>query len=713
MKIDIHVHTKKTKQGDASTREIDAQKFQEIISATEVKILAITNHNVFDLDQYKEISDAVTDDIQLWPGVELDIVEEDRKGHLLVIVSPKYAEQFSGLLEKLSEGTTPDSFNISIDKVLEQFDSLEPLYVAHYKQKKPDLLDTDIEKIVEKTKNRSRVLKEATNALSAGIFVSHGHASIYGSDVRNWDNYQTDSLLLPDLRLPVESFEQFCLLLDKDLNAINTLMDKKYPEEIVLKPFPDKLPLILTVYNDINILFGSKGTGKSDILTAIASHYSNKGTSAKKFEAGTGKLEDIYDFAGKKLQVALKDYGIEYCSKEIDFIKKSQEIDVTKLSRYRQYFSDTLTNKKAIKIKIKDFEKQNIEGLEREFTGVRKTFDEFEKFISFVENDRPLNKYIEKTKIEALREILYEITKDLNDKRFETFVTSKSAGLFNSLVDKFNDEIARKTGTHAKPVETGFFYYALNRIKIESATKTILSNISEKIVTKPEYVGNLDEKGELYCRTEIAIQNGNIRDGDFKPIENLNKTPQTEFAGHMKSIHNEVCSQKLFEKIADLNSMEGIESIPTILELLIFKKYFTIDGEPYGPSTGETSMILLHKELTDDKDIYILDEPEKSLGNEYINNVIVPLIKEKAKQGKIVFIATHDANIAVRTLPYNSIYRYHDKNGYKTFVGNPFTNHLVNISDKSEKIVWKDISMRMLEGGKEAFGERGQIYGNT
>ena len=38
MKIDIHMHTRKTKQGDAKTREIDPQNFHEIISSTDVKI---------------------------------------------------------------------------------------------------------------------------------------------------------------------------------------------------------------------------------------------------------------------------------------------------------------------------------------------------------------------------------------------------------------------------------------------------------------------------------------------------------------------------------------------------------------------------------------------------------------------------------------------------------------------------------------------------
>ncbi len=122
-----------------------------------------------------------------------------------------------------------------------------------------------------------------------------------------WDKYQSYSDHLPDLRLPVENFDQFCLLLDKDQKAIDTLLDKKHPEKILIKPFKDNLPLELIVYNDINIFFGAKGTGKSDILTAIGKYYSNKGIGCSKFESGSVKLEDVYDLGGQNLQVDLKD----------------------------------------------------------------------------------------------------------------------------------------------------------------------------------------------------------------------------------------------------------------------------------------------------------------------------------------------------------------------------------------------------------------------
>lgn len=712
MKIDIHVHTKKTKQGDAQTREIDAQRFHEIISSTDVKIVAITNHNHFDLAQFNDFKKAVGDDFQIWPGVELDIFEGGRRGHLLVIVSPNHAQSMDTIMDTISHGIAPNNFTIPIDDVVTNFDNLHPLYIAHYKQKKPDLTDDDISKLISQTTHKNRVLKEATNSISAGIFLSHGHSSIYGSDIQDWDKYQALSKELPDLRLPVESFEQFCLLLNKDQKAINSLLDKKAPEKILIRPFEDKKALDIIVFDDINIFFGSKGTGKSKILEAIGRFYANKGINAYKFESSSTNLGDVYDCDCKKISIDLLDYGISYCKKEIDFIKKAQETDVTSISKYRQFYSEEIKNANANKIKIKDLSTEDLQVHEREFESINDVYEKFNEFKSYLENDKSVNKFVDSKKLEELTKNFISILNDLEDNRLEAFIKHKVNYLFNSLIEKVKLEITKKTGTPTKPSTTGFSKYASNRIKIELAVKEVLANIRKQIDITNEYIGNLDEKGDLYCRTEVKIHDGDIRDSKFKPYASIKKTPQQNFSNAIKSINAHLYSPQLFEEITKLNLIDGIEYIPTILELVLVKRYFTINDELYEPSTGESSMLLLHKELIEDKDVYILDEPEKSLGNEYINNVIVPLIKEKSKLGKKIFIATHDANIAVRTLPYNSVYRVHGINGYKTFVGNPYLNNLINIKDSDEKLDWKEISMRTLEGGKNAFGERGQIYGN-
>ena len=355
----------------------------------------------------------------------------------------------------------------------------------------------------------------------------------------------------------------------------------------------------------------------------------------------------------------------------------------------------------------------NTQNFEREFENIQDSNETVKEFKSFSEESSILEDVLGKEKITNLLSILNEAIKGLDEKGFEKFSNEKSALLFNSMIEKFKLEIMKKTGAPTKPGETGFQKYASNRIKIELAAKALMKSVAKKIAIADEYVGSLGGKGELYCKTEVAIQNGNINESRFKPLGSVNKKPLKNFSRVMTDIKEGVYSKDLFNNIAKLNRIEDIDSISTILELIVFDKFFTINGERYKPSTGEASMILLHRELSVDKDIYILDEPEKSLGNEYINDVIVPLIKEKAKAGKRIFIATHDANIAVRTLPYNSVYRQHDKNGYQTFVGNPFTNNLTNINTPEEQIDWKEVSMKTLEGGRDAFGERGQIYGDS
>ena len=79
MKLDIHVHTKKVKSGDATTRNIEKDRFVDILKDTDVKILAITNHNHFDLNQYEEFRDGVSTICQIWPGIELDVLENGKR----------------------------------------------------------------------------------------------------------------------------------------------------------------------------------------------------------------------------------------------------------------------------------------------------------------------------------------------------------------------------------------------------------------------------------------------------------------------------------------------------------------------------------------------------------------------------------------------------------------------------------------------------------
>ena len=78
MLIDLHCHTKASKRGDGQKRNVDAATFVSEVSRAGVGIVAITNHNAFDLDQFNEFVCAANGAFQVWPGVELDVTSGPR-----------------------------------------------------------------------------------------------------------------------------------------------------------------------------------------------------------------------------------------------------------------------------------------------------------------------------------------------------------------------------------------------------------------------------------------------------------------------------------------------------------------------------------------------------------------------------------------------------------------------------------------------------------
>jgi ABC-type lipoprotein export system ATPase subunit len=714
MKIDIHTHTKKIKQGDSEHRNIDANRFAEIIKETDVKILAITNHNHFDFIQYTEFKDNVDGICQIWPGIEFDILEDERRLHLIVIVNPKNAKAFSIKVNEIIGTTSPDTFSISIDDVVSEFNEFDTIFIAHYHSKKPFFIDQDIEKLLNKVSNSKRVLKEASNSISAGIYISHGHNSIHGSDVQNWNDYLSNSKYLPELRLPVESYEQFCLLLEKDDRTINTILDKKNKETIQINPFNSAAEIMdIDIYDDINILFGSKGTGKTDILKALSKHYNGKGFKTEVYESSSKKIDDVFDLKGSQLKVEIEELGIDNCSTELTSLRNATEKEVTSLSKYLLYYSADATNKISKNIKVDKLTPLDEKSSKRSFDDIKKNLEVFQEFKNYYAQDAKLREIIGEDLLDELDNVVNRILDKINEEIGLRFTDYKSISFFNKLIKLFVKEISKKTGQPEKPTKTGFSEYASNRIAIENDVKKILENISKTIHPIIEEVGNLGEKGKLYCQTNFLIQNGKISDVNYKHITSNTKNPQKSVASKIELISKHIYTNTLFEKIDELKKVESSETVTSIFDLLLFYKHFTLDSDFYVPSSGESLMVLLHNELMKEKEIYLIDEPERSLGNDYISEVIVPLIKEKAKSGKRVIIATHDANIAVRTLPYNSIYREHDIKGYYTYSGNPFSNSLICSLGKKPNLDWKIISMKTLEGGKAAFGERGKIYGNT
>ncbi len=704
MKIDFHCHTKSVKQGETEKRNIDSKRFVEKINDANVKIVAITNHNDFDKKQYEEFVEEANESFQIWPGIELDIKDDETEAHLIIISNPNCSNEFETSINNLIGDNDKSTFIANIEDVLNEFNNKDVIYIGHYIGKKKMLSPKMIELMEKTIEEKYRLFLEPSNYKTLSVMSDNGFRAIMGSDVQDWEKYS--SINLPELKLEVDSFNKFLLLAKKDVTTINTLLQKKEKRDIDISIKLKNKKVInqtIPIYNDINVIFGLKGTGKSCIIDGLCDKFIKDGIDcsiyrAKDVDDTIKSMQTIND--NEKFEV---EFDLNILSKFIEKISKWKDNNPTSLSNYIEYIEtkDNNKNKKRLGItKLKPIKNNSTEKYD-EYLEKRKTIDNI------------INEYEDNNLYEFLDDNDKNILKEINNKIYikydsftkEEYIKYKSIELSNNCITKIKEKADLLSSSKSVPNSTGFFEFAKNRLTLKNETNNILKSLRETKKIEEEKIGNLDEDKEVFLRKEYKTffdnetgfkfgQTATTLKSVLKILKNVNK----------KSLEDVNEYIKLFNQELKDNNIQATDFIG-------IKKYFINNkGEAYEPSDGERIMLILDRALFENKEVYILDEPERSLGNNFINDVVLPRINELAKLKKTIIIATHNANIAVRTLPFVSILKEYTKGEYKTYIGNPFVNKLINQDNEEDFKNWKDESIRVLEGGNEAFYDREDVY---
>ena len=155
-----------------------------------MKIVAITNHNTFDKEQFCDFRDAVSENCQLWPGVEIDIQQFNRsRWHLIVIANPDNLNVFSESVNLLFNGKYLVSCNHTIKEVYDCLNKCDVIYIAHF-HKKPAISEEDRQDLLDIVGDNSRVFNEAPDNRTLGVFANYGYNVMIGSDVCDWGEYE-------------------------------------------------------------------------------------------------------------------------------------------------------------------------------------------------------------------------------------------------------------------------------------------------------------------------------------------------------------------------------------------------------------------------------------------------------------------------------------------------------------------------------------------
>lgn len=507
------------------------------------------------------------------------------------------------------------------------------------------------------------------------------------------------------MKLPVDSFEQFLLLSKKESTIINTLLDKKGKEKFPLKPHPSTT-IELELYRDINIIFGDKGTGKTEMLNSLEQYMKNSNYNVVTYYGNEKDSE--FDSIIKGDSYSIEDSGIykEDLKSYFLFIKSWKDINPTNLNDYVEWYQtkDNNKNKQTLNIcKLLNDQTYSDKNY-KEFALRYSKISEMVKFF----NEYDYSSLVGENDFLNFKKTLEQIELFEKNNKEKEWVEQKSKILSNKTIDEVKKIVTQYVQSKSVPSEAGLLKFINNRIELKTSLEKILEVLNKESVVKKDYLGNLSEKGNIYKYTRFKFldSNGEKSTADeynTGTIQNIRKYKNL-LSNALDNIYNE----KIIEIMKEIQDFEF--KIIDGKEFIGISKYVGDEsGNIYKPSQGEKSMLLLNMRLNTDSDNYILDEPELSLGNQYISDVIVPHLNKLANAKKRIVIATHNANIAVRTLPYLSIFRKHNNGIYNTYLGNPFTNKLIAIDNKSI-LDWKEESLSILEGGEEAFGERSYIY---
>lgn len=710
MKIDLHCHTLNCKKGDGKSRNVTSELFKEKIEAAGVEIVAITNHNYFDVNQYYLLKDCVKNVCEVWPGIEFDVIEKGNKpGHVLVICNPKRVEEFSDIINEKTKSTTPDDFTIKVTDLCRAFNKLDVVYIPHF-FKDHQLCDDDMELLEKNAYSKKRILQEPSDVKSLGVLNSNGYKSIIGSDVKDWNKYENYSFA--ELKYPIKGFDNFLKILDKDSAFINDLLNKDLYDEITVygKAKEKKFPFVIKAYNDVNVIFGDKGSGKSQILDSLEIYFTQeKGMDVVKFTGGDKSkwFESLLKVDGAEYSHEI--IGVDDCSEKFKNIYNYKDKLPKKIETYCRYFENVSTNKKRKELKILTQTKTWTHDLSK----YKDYYEDYRKIVNFEKELSKMQVYKNnKEKYSVITEQINQLKVDSYSLCVDEWKKQWADYLTDDVIEKLDTYSSQSDGSPEMPKETGFYQFCKNRIELHKSINDIKNVLTTKEVNlKDSYIGTIGDKGSGYLNLSIGLLNcDNVNIVETKFFKGKKKNIQTFLKG-INDINNNCYSKDLINLIATLKD-KLTEPISSIDYFIYAKKEFRLDNENYVPSKGEMAILSLQYDLLnqDDKDIFLIDEPEVNLGSTYIESTIVPMIKNLAKSKKIIVIATHDANIATRTYPVTSILKKSSNNIYDTFQGSMFTNELININDKSI-LKWDEESENYLEGGSIAFKERGTLYG--
>lgn len=669
-KADLHIHTVTTVRDHEFTFSMDGLK--QYIQDNSLDLIAITNHNIFDREQYEAIAEAIS--IPVFPGVEIDV----ENGHLLVIADPSDLDDFCEKCSKvyLANGNNPQSSMTESEFVSIFRDLNKYILIPHY-DKSPALslnLIPNLRRYITcgevSSKKKFISMRKTDDALVPVLF-----SDIRASEPIEGANDRQTYLDIDEISLP---------------SIKHALMDSA---KVSLSPEDGHTLLEITddglkISTGLTVVLGKRSSGKSYTLNRINSQFDNA-----KYIPQFSLLSTDAETDKRRFEEALRTKG--------DFITESflapfkvviDDVAGINLEQDAKELDDYLS---ALKKAANEAERQDVFSkckMYQETKFVAKDLTSLEELVKAVDLLLENREYKDIVLSYLRKADLLMLAIDLRNKYIQEHALEKRKQYVNDIVESIKKELQVRSSSTPIP-DVDFYEMYLHKKKVEKFEEVSYLLKQERVVEcKNLFSFRVIAKAAPYSGAQ-ALQRRSRSKQMFSDIYGNYDRPYQYLQGLKNK--DELSPTEYYKYFVNI-SYEVLNQFGT------------------AASGGERSEYNLLQELTDAarSQILILDEPESSFDNMFLKDGVNTILKELSKQIPVV-IATHNNTIGASVHPDYLIYTNKRalEDGtvkYELFFGYPSSTELIDVDGNA--ISRRDSVLDCLEAGEPAYIDRRNSY---
>jgi ABC-type dipeptide/oligopeptide/nickel transport system ATPase component len=667
-KIDLHIHTVPTISDSQFVFNLDV--FKRYVAEANLDAVAVTNHDMFDGTQFREIKEAL--DIAVFPGIEVNL----EKGHILIISDGSNLGDFEAKTNLISKMITKIGDSISIEELGKIFGDLSNYLVIPHYDKSPSIAGETLEKIkpyvfageVDSAKKFIRAIRDETK-LTPVLF----------SDVR----------IREDLaRLPTR--QTFIDCGDLTLDAVKSCLRDK-TKVALSENDGNKLWQIFEdgqkLSTGLNILLGERSSGKTYTLNKIGSTIENvkyiRQFSLVQQDEASYEREFNNDVQRKR-----SCFIDDYLSGLKSVLDNVMSVDLAANDRQVEQYVSTLLKSAADADRQDAFSKtalfSEVDFPVGQTTTLTALIESVRQVIENVEFKVIIEKHLDLASLKMLARELIEL---LRDKELE----NKKKNLVNGLVKDV--KVCLKMRTSAVQVEDVDLYrVSMDRKRVERFSEIVGFLKREAVVSKESIQG-------FYIEAKKEPFDGA---GEIKAASGV----KTAFSEAYREYGD---PYKYLRVLLTNESLTRSE----LYKLFVKISYRILNRDGFEVSGGERSEYRLLQEITDAQnfDVLLIDEPESSFDNLFLKSDVNQMLKDISKLMPVV-VVTHNstvgASVGADYLLYARKELEEGKPVYRLYSGYPADKKLFSIDGKM--ISNHEIVMDSLEAGVDAYDGRRQGY---